>query len=62
MSTTTSRKKAKYTTVTAGINKDGSPSIIAWYRTGGRLTFDSIPISNGKGGTITKITAYEEAA
>ena len=44
-----------YQSVTANIHPDGSPFIIAWR--GG--TFDSIPISDGKGGTIPKVSPVD---
>lgn len=43
--------KAIYQTVTANLNTDGSPSIIAWRG----KTFDTIPLSDGKGGTIKRV-------
>ncbi len=47
--------KPKYHSVTAGLNSDGSPSIIAWHG----KTFDSIPIQDGKGGTIRKVSPVD---
>jgi hypothetical protein len=43
--------KKQYETVTANLNADGSPSIIAWRG----KTFDTIPLSDGKGGTIARV-------
>ena len=44
--------KAIYQTIiTANLNTDGSPSIIAWRGD----TFDVIPLSDGKGGTIARV-------
>ena len=50
----------KYTRITANINSDGSPCIIAWYKEGRRETFDAIPLSNGRGGQITKVAVVAE--
>lgn len=50
MSTRT-KTKPIYQTVTANLNTDGSPNIIAWR--GDR--FDVIPLSDGKGGTIARV-------
>ena len=50
----------KYTHITANLNTDGSPCIIAWYKEGRRSTFDTIPLSNGKGGQITKVEVLAE--
>lgn len=44
-----------YETVTANINPDGSPSIIAWRG----KTFDTIPLSDGKGGKIAKVSPVD---
>ena len=43
--------KAIYQTVTANLNPDGSPNTIAWRG----KTFDVIPLSDGKGGTIARV-------
>lgn len=53
------KQKAKYTSVTANINTDGSIQIVAWYTENRRLTFDMIPLSGQKSGeTVRKITGY----
>jgi hypothetical protein len=46
-----------YKTVTANLNPDGSPSIIAWRG----KTFDTIPLSDGKGGIIPKVSPVDPA-
>jgi hypothetical protein len=50
----------KYTSITANLNKDGSPQIIAWYKEGRTLSFERIPLSNGRGGEITKVAVVSE--
>lgn len=52
---TTMKTKAIYKSVTANINPDGSPLIVAW-RAG---AFDTIPLSDGKGGTIPKVSPID---
>jgi len=47
----------KYQTVTANLNNDGSPSIVAWKN---NREFDMIPIY-GKGGEIKRLTPMEAA-
>jgi hypothetical protein len=39
-------QKAKYYSVTANINSDGSISVLAWHRENRRITFDLIPINS----------------
>jgi hypothetical protein len=59
------RKPKQYTSVTsvtANLNTDGSPMIIAWKN---NREFDLIPLSDGKGGEIKRvmpITPLTEAA
>ena len=48
---TRTKTKPIYQTVTANLNTDGSPSIIAWRGN----AFDVIPLSDGKGGTIARV-------
>jgi len=47
----TTKTKPIYDTVTANLNPDGSPNIIAWRG----KTFDVILLSDGKGGTIDRV-------
>lgn len=46
------RKPKQYVSVTANLNSDGSPMIIAWRN---NREFDIIPLSDGKGGEIKRV-------
>jgi hypothetical protein len=53
------KTKAKYESITANMNDDGSIQIVAWYRENRQLRFDMIPLRGQKPGeTVRLITGY----
>lgn len=48
----------KYYSVTANINDDGSPMVVAWYKEGHRKMFDIIPV-RAPAGEVSKVVSYE---